>query len=109
MSFIFGTLSGALVAGGAYYGFSNLIQTRTQTHRRDLHTLSQRLLNPPSALNAPAPAAARIAHDAFSAQLKERWNQEIGGIFQISREWAAKGADWGKRTLYGVSGGQKHA
>ncbi|KZT24088.1 hypothetical protein NEOLEDRAFT_1135626 [Neolentinus lepideus HHB14362 ss-1] len=109
MSFLSGTLSGALVAGGLYYGFSNLIQTRTKAHNADLHTLSQRLLNPLPASDVPPTAAERIHRDAFSAQLKDRWNQEIGGLFKTSREWAVKGADWGKRTLYGASGKKEHA
>ncbi|EPQ58636.1 hypothetical protein GLOTRDRAFT_110285 [Gloeophyllum trabeum ATCC 11539] len=107
MSFLSGSLAGALVAGGVYYGFSNLIQSRTQAHRADLHDLSRRLLNPPAALNAPPPAAERIHHDAFSTQLKDRWNHEIEGLFRTSTELAAKGRDWAKRTLYGASGGKE--
>ncbi|KAH9834751.1 uncharacterized protein C8Q71DRAFT_766217 [Rhodofomes roseus] len=36
MSFLVGPISGALAAGGVYYGFSTMIQTRTEQHRTDV-------------------------------------------------------------------------
>ncbi|KAJ7048287.1 hypothetical protein C8F01DRAFT_1192566 [Mycena amicta] len=80
MSFLLGPVSGALVAGGLYYGYSTVMQARTEQHRRDLHAISVRLVTTPALIAAPPPAASRIAPDTFSAVLKERWNAEIGGL-----------------------------
>ncbi|KDQ56683.1 hypothetical protein JAAARDRAFT_131933 [Jaapia argillacea MUCL 33604] len=102
MSFLTGTLSGALIAGGIYYGFSNLIQTRTKAHQADLHTLSQRLLDPPSSLPAPTPAVQRISHDNFGSYVKDRWNQEIEGMVRTSGGWISRAQEWSKKGLYGV-------
>jgi altered-inheritance-of-mitochondria protein 5 len=35
MSFLLGTTAGALVAGGVYYGFSNLVHGRTVQHQAE--------------------------------------------------------------------------
>ncbi|GLB39736.1 putative component of the MICOS complex, a large protein complex of the mitochondrial inner membrane that plays crucial roles in the maintenance of crista junctions, inner membrane architecture, and formation of contact sites to the outer membrane [Lyophyllum shimeji] len=81
MSFLIGPVSGALVAGGIYYGFSNLIHTRTDQLSKDLQTLSARLIEHPTLVQAPPPAAARITHHPFSSLLKDKWNQEIAKLF----------------------------
>ncbi|KAJ7748404.1 hypothetical protein B0H16DRAFT_1725595 [Mycena metata] len=50
MSFVLGPVSGALVAGGLYYGYSNMMQIR-------LHKLSVRLVETPALIMAPPSAA----------------------------------------------------
>ncbi|EIM87364.1 uncharacterized protein STEHIDRAFT_56384 [Stereum hirsutum FP-91666 SS1] len=101
MSFVLGPLSGALVAGGFYYGFSNLIQTRTEKHRRDMHTLSIQLITPPSAHPAPASAAARIVHEPFSSILKTQWNERLAGLYRTVGDSEGRLVQWGKKVLYG--------
>ncbi|KAI0058482.1 hypothetical protein BV25DRAFT_1830147 [Artomyces pyxidatus] len=101
MSFLLGPLSGALVAGGVYYGFSNLIQTRTEQHREDLHTLSQRLITPPSTHPAPPPASARIVRAPFSTFVKQSWNEKISGLYEGVRREGSRASSWGRRVLYG--------
>ncbi|KAF7367154.1 hypothetical protein MSAN_00975100 [Mycena sanguinolenta] len=101
MSFLLGPVSGALVAGGLYYGYSSMMQTRTQTHIRDLHTLSVHLVETPALINAPHPAASRITPRPFSNLLQSRWNQEIASMYAGLREWDVRAMEWGKRLLYG--------
>ncbi|KAF8957528.1 hypothetical protein BDZ97DRAFT_104269 [Flammula alnicola] len=62
MSFLVGPVSGALVAGGVYYGFSNLIQTRTEQHIKDLHALSVRLVETPNWYKHRPPRQHGYAH-----------------------------------------------
>ncbi|KIY49837.1 hypothetical protein FISHEDRAFT_72461 [Fistulina hepatica ATCC 64428] len=81
MSFIIGPLSGALVASGVYYGFSTLIQTRTQQHRSDLRELSVRLVDMPTHVAAPPSAAARLSDRGFADEMYMRWNAELHGLF----------------------------
>ncbi|KAF5384443.1 hypothetical protein D9615_003408 [Tricholomella constricta] len=122
MSILIGPVSGALVAGGAshlhnflqhltatkrklgctqvYYGFSNLMHTRTEQHRADLHALSVRLVSTPTT-PAPPPAAARITHHPFSSMLKDRWNHELGALFAGFGSWDRRAVAWGRRVLYG--------
>jgi len=97
MSFFFGPLAGALCAGGVYYGFSNLIQTRTEQHRKDLHHLSVRLLETPSIVIPPPPAAARVEHHPFRSLVHSRWNQEIESLFTWFRESDQVVDDWRKK------------
>ncbi|KAJ7211061.1 hypothetical protein B0H12DRAFT_1061900 [Mycena haematopus] len=101
MSFLFGPVSGALVAGGLYYGYSSMLQTRTETHIRDLHTLSVRLVESPALIMAPPSAATRITPRPFSTLLQSRWNQEVGSMYAGLRRWDIRAAEWGKRVLYG--------
>ncbi|KAF8199359.1 hypothetical protein K438DRAFT_1583385 [Mycena galopus ATCC 62051] len=102
MSFLLGPVSGALVAGGLYYGYSSMMQTRTETHIRDLHTLSVRLVETPALIMAPPSAATRITPRPFSALLQSRWNQEVASMYAGLREWDIRAQEWGKRLLYGA-------
>ncbi|KAI3607343.1 hypothetical protein WG66_004846 [Moniliophthora roreri] len=95
MSFLVGPVSGALVAGGVYYGFSNLIQSR-------LHVQSVRLVETPTFVHAPPPAAARVAEKPFWALIQARWNQEVEGIFRWCRDADRRVVDWGRRVAYGL-------
>ncbi|TFY59540.1 hypothetical protein EVG20_g7755 [Dentipellis fragilis] len=101
MSFLVGPVSGALVAGGIYYGFSNLIQSRTEQHRQDLHHLAQHFSEPIPPHPAPASAAARVVHRPFTTLLKHQWNEKIAVFFDSTRASEERVADWGRRTLYG--------
>ncbi|KAH9993303.1 hypothetical protein BJV74DRAFT_770993 [Russula compacta] len=101
MSFIIGPLSGALVAGGIYYGFSNLIDSRTDRHRQDLHALSRRLITPPAEYDPPTPAAARIVMKPFTELIKQSWNDKIGGFYALTRKEGERASSWGRRVLYG--------
>ncbi|KAI0310961.1 hypothetical protein OF83DRAFT_814403 [Amylostereum chailletii] len=101
MSFVIGPLSGALVAGGVYFGFSNLIQTRTEQHRADLHTLSQRLITPPSTHPVPPPASARIVRDPFSSMVKHQWNEKLSSFYIGARREGERAGEWCRRVLYG--------
>ncbi|OBZ76294.1 ATP synthase subunit gamma, mitochondrial [Grifola frondosa] len=77
MSFLVGPVSGVLVAGGVYYGFSTMIQTKTEQHRSDLHKLSRRLVDASANIPAPKPASERIAHRPFLSMLQSRWNTQL--------------------------------
>ncbi|KAF8480073.1 hypothetical protein DFH94DRAFT_459432 [Russula ochroleuca] len=101
MSFVIGPLSGALVAGGIYYGFSNLVESRTNRHREDLHTLSKRLITPPAEYDPPPPAAARIVMKPFMEVIKQSWNDKVGGIYALTRKEGERASSWGRRVLYG--------
>ncbi|CAL1710211.1 unnamed protein product [Somion occarium] len=100
MSFLVGPLSGALVAGGVYYGFSTMIQSNTERHKADLYSLSRRLVDA-STIPAPPSAAARIEESRFNTVLKSRWNTEVATLFQSIGELDQKAVAWGKRVLYG--------
>ncbi|KAJ7181503.1 hypothetical protein C8R43DRAFT_969386 [Mycena crocata] len=101
MSFLLGPVSGALVAGGLYYGYSNMIQTRTEMHKRDLHTLSVRLVETPALIMAPPSAATRITPRPFTTIVKSKWNEEVATLFTGLRDWDIRAQEWGKRLLYG--------
>ncbi|KAL6304677.1 hypothetical protein BKA93DRAFT_732580 [Sparassis latifolia] len=101
MSILVGPAAGALVAGGIYYGFSSMMQSWTERHRSDLHTLSQRLLEAPSQVNAPPAASERITHHPFSSMLKGEWNAQVATLFRNVGEWNRRATEWGRRTLYG--------
>ncbi|PPQ68097.1 hypothetical protein CVT25_014260 [Psilocybe cyanescens] len=103
MSVLLGPLSGALVAGGVYYGFSNLMQTRTQQHIKDLHALSVRLVETPNVVLAPPSAAARIKPHNFTTELKSQWNHEIACLFKGFQNLDRSAVAWGKSLLYGPS------
>ncbi|KAJ7437204.1 hypothetical protein B0H11DRAFT_2108120 [Mycena galericulata] len=101
MSFLLGPVSGALVAGGLYYGYSNMIRLQTEKHRKDLHTLSVRLVETPALIMAPPSAATRITPRPFSSLVQSRWNEEMASLFVNLREWDTRAQEWGKRLLYG--------
>ncbi|TFK31399.1 hypothetical protein BDQ12DRAFT_729590 [Crucibulum laeve] len=101
MSFLVGPVSGALVAGGVYYGFSNLIHTRTEQRQRDIHTLSVRLTETSSLIRAPPSAATRISDRTFSTYVQSRWNQELAYLFVGIGDWDRRAREWGRKVLYG--------
>ncbi|KAH7883022.1 hypothetical protein F5I97DRAFT_168563 [Phlebopus sp. FC_14] len=101
MSFVAGSLAGAIVTGGIYYGFSNLIQTRTTRLRSDLHILSERLINASTVVPSPPPASARIAQRPFVSLLQSKWNEELAGVFAAVGKWERTASDWGRKILYG--------
>ncbi|KIJ64681.1 hypothetical protein HYDPIDRAFT_89906 [Hydnomerulius pinastri MD-312] len=101
MSFVAGSLAGALVTGGVYYGFSNLMQTRTAQHRGDLHVLSERFINATTTIPSPPPASTRITERPFAAMLQSRWNEEVAGVFAAVGKWERQASDWGRKLLYG--------
>ncbi|KAH9848103.1 hypothetical protein C2E23DRAFT_740146 [Lenzites betulinus] len=101
MSFLVGTASGALVAGGVYYGLSSMISTRAQQHRVDLHRLSERMVNASSDIPAPTPAAARIPQRPFLSMLQNSWNNQVEALFRRSGDLDQQVVDWARKTLYG--------
>jgi len=101
MSFIISSLSGALVAGGIYYGFSNLIELRTNRHREDLHALSRRLITPPAEHNPPPAAAARIVMKPFTELVKQSWNDKVGRLYALTRKEGERASSLERRVLYG--------
>ncbi|KAI0366551.1 hypothetical protein BV20DRAFT_971713 [Pilatotrama ljubarskyi] len=106
MSFLVGTASGALVAGGVYYGLSSMISGRTQQHRADLHHLSERLVNAASDIPAPVPAAARIPQRPFVSMLQSSWNNQVEALFRRTRDIDQHVVEWARRTLYGGEAGR---
>ncbi|KAH7910384.1 hypothetical protein BJ138DRAFT_1087763 [Hygrophoropsis aurantiaca] len=103
MSFLVGSLAGALTTGGIYYGFSNMIQTRTAQHRADLHTISDRLVNASSTIPSPPPASMRIAQRPLAELIESRWNDEVAGLFSYVGRWEQRAEEWGRKVLYGDS------
>ncbi|EJF59874.1 hypothetical protein DICSQDRAFT_156037 [Dichomitus squalens LYAD-421 SS1] len=101
MSFLVGAASGALVAGGVYYGFSAMITTRTQHHQADLHRLSERLVNAAADIPAPVPASQRIPDRTFVTALQSQWNSQIETVFRGARQLDRSIIEWGRKTLYG--------
>ncbi|KAF9238047.1 hypothetical protein BU15DRAFT_88487 [Melanogaster broomeanus] len=101
MSFLAGSLAGALVTGGVYYGFSNLMQTRTAQHRSDLHVLSERLVSASTIIPSPAPASTRITYRPFTAMVQSQWNEQIASAFATVGTWERRASDWGRKLLYG--------
>ncbi|OCB87297.1 hypothetical protein A7U60_g5626 [Sanghuangporus baumii] len=100
MSFLTGALSGALVAGGVYYGFSNLIKSQTEAHRTNMHVLAYTLTNPPK-VPAQPPAAERIPQRPVRSMYEGRWNEEVEGIFRTVWRWEKGVEEWGRKILYG--------
>ncbi|KAK0473856.1 hypothetical protein IW261DRAFT_1655856 [Armillaria novae-zelandiae] len=101
MSFLVGPISGAVVAGGVYYGFSNLIQSRTEQHRKDLHQLSMHLIETLNVVIAPPSAMSQIAHKLFASVIHETWNGEVGAVYNWVRTSDKRLQEWGHRLLYG--------
>ncbi|KAI8996682.1 hypothetical protein BD414DRAFT_478759 [Trametes punicea] len=106
MSFLIGSVSGALVAGGVYYGFSSMISSRAQQHRTDLHRLSERLVNASSEIPAPVPASARIQQRPFISMLQSGWNNHIEALFRQTRDLDHRVLEWARKTLYGGEAGR---
>ncbi|KZP17375.1 hypothetical protein FIBSPDRAFT_747096 [Athelia psychrophila] len=102
MSFLVGSLAGGLVAGGVYYGFSNLMLTRTVEHRLDMHVLSQRLVGASSTVPSPPSAATRITHRPFASLLKDKWNQQTATVVEKVHAWDGEVQEWGRKVLYGL-------
>ncbi|EJD01887.1 uncharacterized protein FOMMEDRAFT_168484 [Fomitiporia mediterranea MF3/22] len=100
MSFLTGTLSGALVAGGVYYGFSNLIKSQTEAHRTDMRVLAHTLTAPPR-VPGPPPAAERVAQRPMRSLLERRWNEQVEGIFKTFWRWEKDAMGVGRKWLYG--------
>lgn len=69
-----------------------------------LHALSIRLLETPSLVQAPPPAAARITHHPFQSLLKAKWNKDVEYLFTGAANWDRRVLEWGKRLLYGQDG-----
>ncbi|KAH9925017.1 uncharacterized protein BXZ73DRAFT_103395 [Epithele typhae] len=107
MSFLVGTASGALVAGGVYYGFSAMMSSRTGQHQSDMHNLSQRLVNAAADIPTPVPAAQRIPQKPFMAMIQQKWNSQIDALFRGTRDLDQQVEDWGRRTLYGGDASRK--
>ncbi|KIJ98675.1 hypothetical protein K443DRAFT_680597 [Laccaria amethystina LaAM-08-1] len=107
MSALVGPASGALIAGGVYYGFSNLMQQRTEQLQRDLHTLSLRLTETPALVQAPPSAAARISTHPFSLYFTSQWNKEVARLFAGFRFLDNRVEEWGRGLLYGFRGASK--
>ncbi|KAI9567769.1 hypothetical protein HD554DRAFT_2023428 [Boletus coccyginus] len=101
MSFLVGSLAGAVATGGVYYGFSNLIQTRTAQHRNDLHALSGRLVDASATTPGPLPASARIVERPFTTMLQSRWNEHVATVFSTVGRWERQASDGAKKVLYG--------
>ncbi|THV07294.1 hypothetical protein K435DRAFT_772649, partial [Dendrothele bispora CBS 962.96] len=93
-----------LVAGGVYYGFSNLIQTRTKQLSTDLHIQSVRLVETPNVVQAPPSAASRIPEKPFLSMLEAKWNDQIETVFNWARDSDKNIVEWGRRVLYGTPG-----
>ncbi|KAI0772995.1 hypothetical protein BD413DRAFT_473850 [Trametes elegans] len=106
MSFLVGSVSGALVAGGVYYGFSSMISSKTQQHREDLHHLSDRLVNASSDIPAPVPAVDRIPQRPFTSELQNSWNHQLEALFRGAGNLDQKIIEWGRKTLYGGEAGR---
>ncbi|KAJ7227585.1 hypothetical protein B0H12DRAFT_1148815 [Mycena haematopus] len=77
-----------------------MMQTRTEAHIRDLHTLSVRLVETPALITAPPSAPTRITPRPFSTLLQSRWNQEVASMYAGLRRWDIHATEWGKRLLY---------
>ncbi|KAJ8597693.1 hypothetical protein M405DRAFT_803455 [Rhizopogon salebrosus TDB-379] len=101
MSFAAGSLAGALAMGGIYYGFSNMIQTRTAQHRADIHLLSERIASTPTMVPSPPPASERITHRPLTSLIQSKWNEEVAGLFGTVWRWEQRATELGKKVLYG--------
>ncbi|KAI6002153.1 hypothetical protein EDD15DRAFT_2158442 [Pisolithus albus] len=104
MSFLAGSVAGAVVSGGVYYGFSTLMQSRyvvvTYFHASSLHSLSERLSSA-STIVPPPPASTRVVHRPFVTLVQSRWNQEVASIFATVAKWEQHASEWGRKLLYG--------
>ncbi|KAF8173717.1 hypothetical protein BJ912DRAFT_1147739 [Pholiota molesta] len=99
MSFLLGPVSGAVVAGGIYYGFSNLMQTRTEQHIKDLHALSVRSSkHPPSASTptrcSPHPTTPFLPRSSRNGTRNSR-------CLPRDPEPRQSAVEWGRSLLYG--------
>jgi len=93
-----GVVSGAVVAGGLYYAFSNSIQSQTLKSRAQLQSLSQQLQSP----LPPTPQTVsnrQHVNQTFKGLLKQRWNEGLTTMFIRIHEWDRKVEDWGKSLI----------
>ena len=72
---------------------------------RSLHTLSKKLITPAAEYDPPPPAAARIVMKPFTEQIKQSWNDKVGGLYALTRKEGARASSWGRRVLYGGDAG----
>ncbi|KAG1737590.1 uncharacterized protein EDB91DRAFT_1249705 [Suillus paluster] len=93
MSFAAGSLAGALVMGGIYHGFSNLMQTSTVA---DIHTLSERLVSASTTIPSPPPASTRITYHPLTSLIQSKWNNEVAGLFGMSANGSVQWS-WGRK------------
>ncbi|KAI6165307.1 hypothetical protein EDD17DRAFT_1472982 [Pisolithus thermaeus] len=98
MSFLAGSIAGAVVSGGVYYGFSSLMQSRCVVVI--LHLLSERLVTASTVLSPP-PASTRVVHRPFLTLVQSRWNQEVASVFATVAKWEQHASEWGRKLLYG--------
>ncbi|KAF8128640.1 hypothetical protein EV363DRAFT_1170118 [Boletus edulis] len=101
MSFLVGSLAGAVATGGVYYGFSNLMQTRTAQHRHDLHHLATRLVDATATLPGPLPASKRIVEHPLKTMVQAQWNEHVASIYSTVGQWERDGSEWARKVLYG--------
>ncbi|KAF5325071.1 hypothetical protein D9619_009899 [Psilocybe cf. subviscida] len=87
-----------------YYGFSNLMQTRTEQHIRDLRALSVRLVDTPTLVLAPTSAAARIKPHPLASEVKAQWNDHVSALFTGVANLDKTAVRWGQSLLYGPPG-----
>lgn len=66
-----------------------------------LHALSVRLVETPSLIQAPPPAAERIHKDPLVTEIKSRWNHEVAMLFRGFQNLDKSAVEWGKSLLYG--------
>jgi hypothetical protein len=56
-----------------------------------LHELSERMTNPRSGIEIPPSAAERIVPTtAFSALVKQQWNEQIDNLFKRATDWQSR-------------------
>ncbi|KIP04834.1 hypothetical protein PHLGIDRAFT_92995 [Phlebiopsis gigantea 11061_1 CR5-6] len=101
MSFLLGPISGAVIAGGVYYGFSAMIRTSAEQHIHDLHALSVRLEQPSVDSRAAPSAFDRIRHRPFSRTLKQQWNIQLESLFRTVGDIGGQTVEWGRRKIHG--------
>ena len=101
MSFLGGSLAGVVVAGGVYYGFSNLIHSRTAQHRGDMAILTDKLNNASTYVPSPPPASTYIRERPFGSLVESRWNEEVAKVFAGASRLEQRAAEWSRKLLYG--------
>jgi len=101
MSFLVGTLAGAVMTGGVYYGFSNLIHSRTAQHRADMAILTERLNNASTYVPTPPPASTHVRERPFASLVESRWNDEVAKLFASAGRWEQRATEWSRKILYG--------
>ncbi|KAG6810438.1 hypothetical protein H0H92_011857 [Tricholoma furcatifolium] len=67
----------------------------------NLHSLSVRLVETPTLVQAPPSAATRITHSPFTSMLKAKWNQEVENLFTGAANLDQRALEVGKKLMYG--------